>query len=164
MARRTRRFSWKMESPVGHSKILHRVLTLTVQSYLLNDEGVPDGRYLYRVTLEWQSAPDGHSKVYIGSSTDGSDLYRVTHKWWKHSWWSLPIRSLSWVMKALMTVTLTAYVGPSLIVHIHCIFKITCDIFLHLFYNKTLLFDIFSCLVACKIIKKKRKRLTELFN
>jgi len=41
-----------MESPVGHSKILHRVLTLTVQSYLLNDEGVPDGRYLYRVTLE----------------------------------------------------------------------------------------------------------------
>ena len=49
-----------------------------------------------------------------------------------------------------------------MIIHIHCIFNITCVIFLHLFYNKTLLFDVFSCLVACRVIKKEKRDIDRL--
>ena len=46
-----------------------------------------------------------------------------------------------------------------LIVHVHFIFNITCVTFLHLFYNKTLLFDVFSCLVACRVIKEEKREI-----
>jgi len=30
---------------------------------------------------------------------------------------------------------------------------------MHVFYNKTLLFDVFSCLVACRVIKKEKREI-----
>jgi len=81
-------------------KRLYRVLTLTGQTYmesLLNDGSAHDDRYPYGVTHDDESAPDGHS----------DSLYRVL------TLMARPTRRFSSKTKALLMVTLTAYIRSS---------------------------------------------------
>jgi len=55
----------------SHSDTLYRVITLIAQIYtesFLNDKSASDGRYLTGSLLNDGSAPNGHSKAYIGFS------------------------------------------------------------------------------------------------